>query len=130
MADILVTLDDAQERNLPYDLEVHVYGNFATDEDMNINPGQEEFMPIDNLRAVRATAGGLLIGALREFVATITARQPWGPYFIPTMKVSELRFDVHFTDELAIKNVPKKKVAAKKAAISKSPKSKEKKPRS
>ena len=127
MADILVTIEDAQEKNLPYDLEVRVYGNFATDEDMNINPGNQEFMPVENLRAVRATAGGLLIGGLREFVTTITARQPWGPYFIPTMKVSELRFDVHFMDELAIKNVPKKKVVVKKAASSKHPKGKDKK---
>jgi hypothetical protein len=127
MADIHVAIEDAQEKNLPYDLDIQVYGNFASDEDLKVNPGQQEFMPIENLRAVRATAGGLLIGGLREFITTITARQPWGPYFIPTMKVSELRFDVHFTDELATKSVSKKKVAPKKLVTSKQSKGKNKK---
>ncbi len=65
-----IALDESQSENPPYFFTISAFGILTTDLEMT-----------DQLRAQAAGLGiNLLIGAMRERLATLTARAPWGVF--------------------------------------------------
>jgi len=102
MADIELTLENASDSNTPYEIEISVFGHFRADEDLGINSSKDH-QPIEPAKfsAIRSSVVSMLVGGLREQVATITARQPWGVFLLPSINVGSFKFNMALVGELA-----------------------------
>lgn len=70
--EVSITLDESQSNNPPYFFTVTAFGVLVTDLEIT-----------DQLRDQAVVLGiDLLIGAIRERVATLTSRAPWGAFVL------------------------------------------------
>lgn len=80
---LYVSNEDYLENNLPYQIEIHVYATFASDTKYkNLSKSIAKEFSID--------VSNLLLGSVREMVASLTSRSPWGTYIMPFISAEEL----------------------------------------
>ena len=84
-AQLIVTLGDNEDENLesPYFFQVAAYAGFEPAEGTEI-----DVLDPDTMRELLATEGfKILAGAIREHLASLTARGPWGEYILPVLRL-------------------------------------------
>jgi len=75
---LTVDLDEDSSQNHPYGFSMQVFGVLSANDDVTE----------DVARAFGETQiAQMLIGAVREHLATLTARGPWGPYFMELIPI-------------------------------------------
>jgi len=73
-----LSLNEGQSQNPPYFFTINAFGVLTTDLEIT-----------DQLRAQAAGLGfHLLIGAIRERLATLTSRAPWGTFILPPIPLT------------------------------------------
>ena len=82
-ATIFVSNDDFVENNALYSLDIHVYSSFQCSK--SILKLQKKIAT-----EICLDIAHLLLGSVREIVATITSRGPWGPYVLPFVSAEDL----------------------------------------
>jgi len=110
MCNMSLSIDNSVENNSPYDISLQIFARFKCDKPLDLKPNVDQFLPSQELHVLKTAVIGILVGGLREFVATITARQPWGPFILPTVDSNSI--DLHAIFIGALKS--KRGVRAKK----------------
>ncbi|WP_148059010.1 hypothetical protein [Pseudomonas chlororaphis] len=68
--------EEPNDSNLPYLIDMHLYAAFQIDPDLaSMDAKLRENILLDIAQ--------LIIGSMREMIASTTSRGPWGAYFIP-----------------------------------------------
>lgn len=77
-----ITLGQEEDRPaIPYEIAAHATGTFE------VHPG----VPAEEMAKLIAINGtSILYSGLRDFIATITARGPWGPFLLPTVSFADI----------------------------------------
>jgi len=78
--ELRIRTDEKQSSNLPYFLDLSVYGVFFVNTDS-----------LDNTQInalIESTGVSVLFGAARERVASMTSRAPWGTFHLEVMPIS------------------------------------------
>lgn len=80
---VILENNDHIENNLPYKLDVHVYATFDCNTDLS--------KLADKIRKeIAIDISTMVIGSLREIIASITSRAPWGTYIVPFISYEQL----------------------------------------
>ncbi len=76
-----ITLGQEEDKPpIPYEIMVHATGTFE------VHPG----IPTEAIAKLVAINGtSILYSGMRDFVATITARGPWGSFLLPTVSFAD-----------------------------------------
>ncbi len=78
--EITLGQEDGKPR-VPYELQARAVGAFET---------HPKLAAEDAAKLVAVTGTSILYSGLRDFLATITARGPWGPFLLPTVSFRDL----------------------------------------
>lgn len=79
---------ESEEDKLPYEVRLAVFGIFRYDEP---DVAEDETSNDRRLRAAINSGAQLLIGALRERLALLTAQSPWGEWKIDLFPMAHVR---------------------------------------
>jgi len=74
---VRVFLDNESSDNPPYFFHIEAFGIFVLASDL----------PSEASQQLATTSGAILIGAIRERLADLTSRGPWGGFMIPPIPV-------------------------------------------
>lgn len=82
---INITIDNsnAEDSNAPYSISIKLYARFLISCDPSKLPSKTKLEIFEDIAA-------LAFGSLREHIATITSRAPWGTHLIPLLSYQEL----------------------------------------
>ncbi|MFZ5510782.1 MAG: hypothetical protein ACOZCP_12085 [Pseudomonadota bacterium] len=79
--DCVVSLDETKSENPPYFFRVNAFGILnASDPDLTDDVAKQHL--------VRSAGAQVLIGAIRELVAELTSRGPWGVFVVPIIPIA------------------------------------------
>jgi hypothetical protein len=84
--EVTVSLNEAESENPPYFFRISAFARVSVQPATSVST---ELVAVNSLN--------ILIGAIRERLATLTARGPWGPFFLNAMA---LRAEMSDSDEL------------------------------
>lgn len=96
----MLDMSSEGDEHIPYDIEVQAFAAFTVHDDLTVQsiPYIETFdSRVDTLKR---SAIGMVYGAMREFVASTSGRQPWGPFLIPTIIPNDANVDLALSEEL------------------------------
>lgn len=98
------TSGPAEENNLSYAIDIKLYANFS----MSCKFSE---IPIKNQKEIFEDIASLAFGSIRETIASITSRGPWGVYLVPFLSHQELGDDMlnSLKDDIKSKKKTKKK---------------------
>jgi preprotein translocase subunit SecB len=77
----------------PYSVDMRAVGHFKWEGDAETDPG----VPVE--RVVGINGASLLYSGIREMVAMITGRGPWGPMLLPTVDFRTVEISIVDLDE-------------------------------
>lgn len=90
LLEIRLSQEDGQPR-IPYEISAHATGTFE------VHPG----VPAEEIAKMVAVNGtSILYSGLRDFIATITGRGPWGSLLLPTVSFIDVEPKVEKDDGL------------------------------
>lgn len=70
--------------DLPYEIDLQMFGGFVL-EDGDLRKDIDQGFIREAIQTYKESALGILYSGAREFVAGITARQPWGTFMLPAI---------------------------------------------
>lgn len=91
MAVLEMTFVDFAGNNLPYDISIEAFAGFRLSEPAKSDSSKDTK---EAMTAIREAAIGILVGSMREYVAMITSRQPWGIFMLPTVNMADVRTEI------------------------------------
>lgn len=100
MSVFTIEIVQADDSNVPYELTVKAVGGFGVDKDFFKGKkigSIEANMLINNFKI---SILGMVYGATRELVASITGRQPWGMILLPVIYPAEADIKVNLSEDV------------------------------
>jgi hypothetical protein len=100
MSIFTIEIVQADDSNVPYDLTIRAVGGFGVDKDFfkgKTIGSIEANMLINNFKI---SILGMVYGATRELVASITGRQPWGMILLPVIYPAEADIKVNLSEDV------------------------------
>lgn len=79
--------DDSAEKNLSYNIKLRFYASFSISKRISEIPKKTQSEILEDIAS-------LAIGSIRETIASITSRGPWGTYLVPFINHQELGSDL------------------------------------
>jgi preprotein translocase subunit SecB len=77
--ELVVSSDDESSENPPYFFNIQVFGYLVVESEIELATAQ---------RIAEATGTTVLVGAIREHLASLTARGPWGTFLLPVLSLN------------------------------------------
>lgn len=77
--EMIIQLDESKSENPPYFFSIHAFAILVA------TPGTAADMAFS---LAHATGLSMLVGAIREHLASITARGPWGPFLLSPVVIT------------------------------------------
>lgn len=82
-ASLSVQNEEYIDKNIEYKIDIHVYSVFSISKNFYR-------LPDSLIKEITTDVASFLIGTMREIIANITSRGPWGTYLVPLLSVEQL----------------------------------------
>ena len=99
-SNFLFRVDAQSDNSMPYEIRIHAFAAFEIVSDLITEDVKYVEAFNGRMNVLKRSAVGMVYGALRELVASISGRQPWGGFMIPTIMADDADIELVLSDEL------------------------------
>ena len=93
-----ITIETSDD--LPYEIDLQMFGGFVL-EDGDLRQDIDQGSAREAVQTYKESTLGILYSGAREFVAGVTARQPWGPFMLPAIYPREIDLPIRVAEEIS-----------------------------